>query len=251
MAAVCILAALVVIGGLVAVVSPDRSPERTAAPALATTTLPSTLPSTTAAPAPTPTSTTTTAPEASPTTAPPPSPGPPPSVLPTLATAEPHPGGYDRDQFRAWIDADDDCQDTRAEVLIAESQVPVQLSVDGCTVVAGQWIDPWSGEVDTQASALDVDHTVPLANAWRSGAYAWDAARREAFANDLTDPDALIAIPAGENRSKSDDGPEAWKPPDPTSWCRYAIVWARIKARWELTATAAEWEVLLARAGTC
>jgi hypothetical protein len=196
------------------------------------------------------------------TTAPP---TPPPSALGTssgaslpggithLEIAEPHVDGYDRALFGSgWDDVDHDCQDTRAEVLIIESQVPVAFSaVASCTVAIGQWVDPWSGVVSTGASALDVDHTVPLANAWRSGAWAWTPEQRVAYANDLADDAHLIAIPAGENRSKADDGPEAWRPLAASSWCAYARVWTAIKAKWNLTATPSEWSAILELAATC
>jgi hypothetical protein len=176
-----------------------------------------------------------------------------PGEIATLRIAEARPEGYIREAFGSgWTDADRDCQDTRAEVLIAESRVPVGFtSASGCTVATGEWVDPWSGTVSTSARALDVDHTVPLANAWRSGAWAWPAALRVAFANDLADADHLIAIPLGENRAKGDDGPEAWRPPLVSAWCAYAQVWASIKARWNLSATPAEWAALQEMATTC
>src|SRR4029078_11283676 len=63
-----------------------------------------------------------------------------------LVIAEPHLDGYDRDLFGGEGDADHDCQNTRAEVLIAESRVPVTFtSPASCTVATGQWVDPWSG----------------------------------------------------------------------------------------------------------
>ena len=171
----------------------------------------------------------------------------------TLAIADAHPEGYERDQFGAgWTDADGDCQDTRAEVLVLESRTVVTFTTPAsCTVAGGEWIDPWSGTVTTSARALDVDHTVPLANAWRSGAWAWTAAQRVAYANDLADAGHLIAIPLGENRSKGDDGPEGWRPPARASWCAYAQTWTSIKARWGLSATPAEWAALLEMAATC
>lgn len=171
----------------------------------------------------------------------------------TLRVAEAHPEGYAREQFGGdWTDADGDCQDTRAEVLIAESRRPVTFTTAaGCTVATGEWLDPWSGTVSTSARALDVHHTVPLANAWRSGAWAWTAEQRLGFANDLADAGHLIAIPLGENRGKGDDGPEAWRPPVTAAWCAYAQLWASIKARWDLSATPAEWAALQEMAATC
>lgn len=190
----------------------------------------------------------------------PPPPAPPPVPTTTLpggitrltvapVSAEP----YVRSSFGSgWSDVDRDCQDTRAEVLIAESTTPVTFtSARPCVVATGWWVDPWSGTTTGSASAFQVDHTVPLANAWRSGAWAWTPRQRIDFANDLSDPDHLVAMPGGQNASKGDRGPEAWRPPDPGSWCRYARVWTAIKARWGLTATEAEWTALLDLAATC
>ena len=105
--------------------------------------------------------------------------------------------------------------------------------------------------VTTFASALEVDHTVALANAWRSGAWSWTREQRFAFANDLTHNGHLIAIPSAENQSKADDGPDVWRPPLGTTWCAYARVWTAIKARWNLSATPAEWSAILEMASTC
>jgi hypothetical protein len=172
---------------------------------------------------------------------------------PLAVEAASHEDTYDRDvDFGGWIDGDHDCQNTRAEVLIATSRAPVTFTrASNCTVSTGLWVDPWSGITTTTARAFDIDHTVPLANAWRSGAWAWSEARRVAYANDLADAGHLIAIDASENREKGDDGPEAWRPPDVHSWCRYAITWDRIKARWHLSATTAEWTALVQMAATC
>jgi hypothetical protein len=120
-----------------------------------------------------------------------------------------------------------------------------------CTVATGQWIDPWSGAITTSARDLDIDHTVPLANAWRSGAWAWTPAQRVAYANDIADLPHLDAILLSENRSKGDDGPEQWRPPSPSAWCAYARAWTQIKARWQLSATPAEWDAVLELASAC
>ncbi|KLJ10931.1 hypothetical protein EMPG_13749, partial [Blastomyces silverae] len=59
---------------------------------------------------------------------------------------------------------------------------------------------------------VDIDHVVPLSNAWKSGAAGWTTARRREFANDLVNPQ-LIAVTDNVNQQKSDAGPEEWKPP--------------------------------------
>ncbi len=148
---------------------------------------------------------------------------------------------YDRSQWRLWTDADGDCQNTRQEVLIAESVVPVWFTnSQQCTVAGGRWIDPYSGTVVTTPSALDIDHMVPLANAYYSGAWTWGAARREAYANNLAYPDHLIAVTSSANRSKGDKGPDEWRPPRQADWCTYAIDWVTIKATWALSVTTSE-----------
>jgi hypothetical protein len=151
-----------------------------------------------------------------------------------------------------WIDADGDCQNTRAEVLIEESTIPVTFTTTSdCTVAAGGWVDPWSGVVATSGTEVQIDHDVPLAEAWRSGAWAWTSAQRLAYANDLTDEWALNALASAENDAKSDRDPASWKPPLQPKWCLYAQAWTSIKARYGLTADQAEWDALRAMAHTC
>jgi hypothetical protein len=103
----------------------------------------------------------------------------------------------------------------------------------------------------TVAHDFQIDHTVPLANAWRSGAWSWSHAQRVAYANDLTDADHLVPILASENESKGDGGPDQWKPPNHGAWCRYALDWDHIEAKWHLSATPAEWNAIVTMAATC
>jgi len=176
----------------------------------------------------------------------------PPPLL-SLAIGTPsHRDTYNRAaDFGGWIDVEG-CKNTRAVLLIRSSQAPVTFTRSSeCTVKTGRWTDPWSGVTRTVAHDFQIDHTVPLANAWRSGAWAWTHERRVAFANDLTDAGHLVPILASENASKSDSGPDEWKPADPRTWCRYALVWDRIKAKWNLIVTRAEWNALVAMAATC
>jgi hypothetical protein len=175
------------------------------------------------------------------------------SRLKPLPIAAPsHAESYDRGtDFGGWIDVDG-CKDTRGELLIRTSAVPVTFTGSGrCTVRTGRWTDPWSGVTATAARDFQIDHTVPLANAWRSGAWAWSRRQRVAYANDVIDPRHLVPIVASENESKRDRGPDEWKPPNRGAWCTYARVWDRIKVKWNLSATRAEWDALVAMAATC
>jgi hypothetical protein len=153
--------------------------------------------------------------------------------------------GYDRDKFRHWIDANDDCQDTRDEVLDAESV----SGVSGCDITTGEWSSYYDGEVWTDSSDVDIDHLVPLAEAWDSGARRWTAGTRTRYANDLRDPRPLVAVTDNVNQSKSDQDPAEWMPELGT--CRYVREWVAVKIRWRLTVNRPEKRALRNRADTC
>ena len=164
--------------------------------------------------------------------------------------------GYSRDKFPHWAsdaaaygwkEPDGSC-DVRDTALIRDGE---SVSVDGdCSITAGTWLDPYTGRTLTASSVVDIDHVVPLANAWRSGASsgAWSIADREAYAND---PEVLLSADAGANRAKGDKGPEAWKPPNRGYWCEYARRWVSIKSDWQLTVNPAEESSLRQMLGTC
>ncbi len=159
---------------------------------------------------------------------------------------------YDRDDWRHWTDDDSDCQDTRQEVLVAESASQMDFRDDRrCSVESGHWFDPYTGRVHRDPGGLDVDHLVPLANAHRSGGWAWSPQRKREFANSLGDPAHLIAVTAAANRAKGARGPEEWRPPRTSYWCAYATAWARVKRTWNLTATHAEALALREMLQTC
>ena len=159
---------------------------------------------------------------------------------------------YDRSLFQHWVDADSDGCDTRQEVLIAESTVPVQLADTGCTVTSGKWDSWYDGASWTAPSDVDIDHFVPLGEAWRSGADAWTADRRRAFANDFGLDMGLVAVTDNVNQSKGDRDPAAWMPPLAGVECRYASDWVVVKYRWDLSIDTAERDALAGLlAGSC
>ncbi|MEU0764802.1 HNH endonuclease family protein [Streptomyces microflavus] len=153
--------------------------------------------------------------------------------------------GYTRSSFKHWNSGDDksDGCNTRNEVLLAEAVVAPTVEA-GCKLTGGTWTSYYDGQQVTSAGALDIDHMVPLAEAWDSGASAWTAARREAYANDQGADVSLVAVTARSNRQKSDQDPADWMPPSPEAQCRYVGEWVATKLRWQLTADDRELEAL-------
>lgn len=159
---------------------------------------------------------------------------------------------YNREEWNSWIDEDQDCQNTRHEVLQLESFVTVLFSNDNmCYVRSGKWFDPYSGEYIYFASDLDIDHFVPLYNVHISGGWAWSEEKKTDFANNIGDPDMLIAVRNTTNREKSASSPDDWKPENQVYWCEYAYDWIRIKHEWNLSVTKAEWEALVSMIENC
>ena len=142
--------------------------------------------------------------------------------------------GYEREMFNHWIDADSDGCDTRREVLLDEAVIKPTIT-GSCDLIGGQWLSKYDGLVLTEASELDVDHVVSLAEAWDSGASKWDAPTREAFANDLQSSNSLIAVSASSNRSKSDSDTSEWSPSNRSGVCWLTSATVVTKHRWSLS----------------
>lgn len=166
----------------------------------------------------------------------------------TLVTADDHDFGYARTLFKHWIDADKDGCNTRYEVLIAEAIVKPKVGA-GCYLTGGKWKSSYDGKVFTNPTGLDIDHMVPLAEAWRSGAWAWTASQRMEFANDLDDSRTLLAVTASLNRSKGDRDVAQWLPPK--AQCTYISNWIAVKLRFDLTVDSIEAEFLRTKIVAC
>ncbi|WP_406419077.1 HNH endonuclease family protein [Streptomyces sp. NBC_00873] len=144
--------------------------------------------------------------------------------------------GYSRDKFPHWITQSGTCN-TREVVLKRDGTNVVQDSA--CAAVSGSWYSEYDGVTWKAASDLDIDHMVPLAEAWRSGASSWTTAQRQAFANDLTRPQ-LIAVTDNVNQSKSDQDPATWLPSRTAYQCTYVRAWVHVKHYYNLTVDSAE-----------
>lgn len=159
--------------------------------------------------------------------------------------------GYTRAGFPLWVDADHDGCDTREEVLIAESKTKPVLG-PRCRVISGKWLSWYDAKTWTNPSDVDIDHVVPLKEAWESGARSWTKATRTSYANDLTYSWSLDAVTDNVNSSKGARDPAQWLPPVATTHCTYATHWVAIKYRWRLTVDSTERAKLLSiLLGTC
>lgn len=172
------------------------------------------------------------------------------AAIKTLKIAPDIRDGYARSKFKHWSDLDKNGCNTRNDVIIMEAQVKPKID-KGCKIVkdTGKWYSAYDGVIVTTFSALDVDHMVPLAEAWDSGANKWDAAKREVYANDMGDPTSLIAVTAATNRSKSDQDPAEWLPAKDV--CTYIANWVHVKVRWSLTVDEKELKAIKDNTAKC
>ncbi|MFE6977206.1 HNH endonuclease family protein [Streptomyces sp. NPDC057682] len=155
--------------------------------------------------------------------------------------------GYTRAKFPHWVTQYGAC-DTREVVLERDGQDVVRD--DQCRAVSGSWYSEYDGKTIASASGIDIDHVVPLKEAWRSGASQWTTDQRKAFANDLAHSQ-LIAVSAGSNRQKGDKDPGRWKPSLESYWCTYSRAWISVKSLYDLTANEAEAAALVQMLDTC
>ena len=160
--------------------------------------------------------------------------------------------GYDRELFAWRADTDRNGCDTRNDILARDlTQTTVRLGTDRCVVLSGALVDPYTGEAVAfvrEESSVDIDHVVPLANAWQTGAAYWPPAKRVAFAND---PLNLLAVGAAANRQKSDGDAATWLPPDRSFRCAYVARQVAVKAKYELWVTRAEQEAIVRVLAEC
>ena len=171
------------------------------------------------------------------------------TALNTLKVADESRTGYVRTKFKHWVGVGNGC-DSRKAVIISEAIVKPTVE-KGCVIKGGEWLSIYDNAKVTEAGKLDVDHFVPLAEAWDSGASAWTPEKREMYANDQTDPRHLIAVTGASNRSKSDRDPSEWVPTNKSYICDYLTTWVSVKVRWSLTVDKLEKTTLETNLKTC
>jgi hypothetical protein len=170
-------------------------------------------------------------------------------LLDKLGVGSTYHSGYVRSKFTLWTNHPDGCN-TRYKVLIRDAVVRPTVE-SGCYLVGGKWTSPYDGLTTTDLSQIQIDHVVPLAVAWGSGAWRWTSATREAFANDLGTRYDLLAVSGTTNESKGDQGPDEWLPPRRSFDCRYMADYTAVLWRWNLHIDPNQKDFLTAHLAAC
>lgn len=161
--------------------------------------------------------------------------------------AESNSPAYDRALFNHWITISGTCN-TRETVLKRDG---TNVAVgSNCAATSGSWVSPYDNVATNLASDLDIDHVVPLKEAWVSGARNWSNATRQAFANDLVRPQ-LIAVTDELNAAKGDKDPAEWMVPLASYRCTYVRAWVHVKYYWGLSVDSAEKAALTSYLAAC
>lgn len=163
-------------------------------------------------------------------------------LLATLAVAD---GGdvpgFSGDLFAWNSDTDGNSCDTRDDVLRRDlTSVVLQAGTDGCVVLRGTLTSPYSGQqvdMDHESGTVEIDHLVPLEDAWRHGASGWSPEMRATFAND---PLNLVTVLADDVSLKAGAGAAEWLPTDDGYRCEYVARQVAVKKKYELTVSADE-----------
>ncbi|MFJ9346105.1 HNH endonuclease family protein [Streptomyces sp. NPDC101237] len=169
------------------------------------------------------------------------------TYLASLTVATENRTGYARDLFPTWDTISGTCN-TREWILKRDGSNVVTNSA--CTATSGTWYSPYDGATWSAASDVDIDHLVPLAEAWDSGASKWTTAQREAFANDVTRPQ-LLAVTDNVNQSKGDQDPATWMPSLTSYRCTYVRAWVQVKYYYKLSVDSAEKSALTGYLSGC
>ncbi len=164
--------------------------------------------------------------------------------------------GYTRAQFGpAWADVDRNGCDTRNDILKRDLTNEVfKEKTNGCTVLSGTLVDPFSGETINfvrgvaTSSEVQIDHSVALSNAWQTGALKLTPDQPKAFAND---PLNLMAVKGRLNSQKGDGDAATWLPPLKSYRCDYVSRQIAVKIKYKLWFTAPEKEAMIKILKTC
>ncbi|MBW4040875.1 MAG: HNH endonuclease [Acidobacteria bacterium] len=151
----------------------------------------------------------------------------------------------------AWLDADRNGCDTRDDILRRDL---TNVTGTRCTVSTGVLHDPYTrATIDfvrgaRTSAAVQIDHVVPLGDAWQTGAQGWTQAKRIALAND---PINLLAVDGPTNEQKGDSDAASWLPPNTGFRCSYVAHQVGVKHAYGLWVTGAEKAAMQRILGGC
>lgn len=156
---------------------------------------------------------------------------------------------YTRDDWGEWQQDQVGGCDMREAVLARSVTHPDAVwKGAGCKILSGEWLSPYDSVVLESPRQVQIDHIVPVHEAFQSGAKNWTAEQRRTFYNDT---DVSVPVSARSNQAKSDRDPAEWKPPNVDYWCAYATSWVNVKVRYGLTADEAEMGALREMLARC
>lgn len=147
--------------------------------------------------------------------------------------------GYSREEFYNGWPTVDGCS-LRQRILKREFGDTAIL--DGCNVIAGEFLEPYTGEYlkltsREEVSKLQIDHVVALSDAWQKGAQYLPKETRFEIA---TDPLNLLTVDGPANMQKSDGDAATWLPSNKKFRCQYVARQVSVKYKYGLWVTAAE-----------
>ncbi len=150
--------------------------------------------------------------------------------------------GYERTEFYNTWPTIDGCS-LRQRIIRREVGESAKLDADGCTVIGGEFDEPYTGqhlifyEKADFTRGIQIDHVVALSDAWQKGAQNLTPERRYELA---TDPLNLLAVDSNANQQKSDGDAATWLPKNKSFRCQYIARQISVKYNYNLWVTEAE-----------
>ena len=155
--------------------------------------------------------------------------------------------GYTREQFYDGWPKVDGCSLRQRIIKRDFGETAVMDSANPCNVIAGSYLEPYTGVWTTFAERseisknVQIDHIVALSDAWQKGAQNLDKDTRYLIA---TDPLNLVAADAAANMKKGDGDAATWLPANKAFRCQYVARQISVKYKYGLWVTQAEHDAI-------
>lgn len=140
-------------------------------------------------------------------------------------------------------------QITRNDLLKRDGQNIEFRSGSDCVIVSMTLHDPYTGKdiawKKQRATAVQIDHMVPLSYAWQMGAARWNEDKRKRLAND---PLNLLPVDGPTNSGKGDSG-RPLAAPSKAIRCSYSVRFAQVALEYELPVTDPDKDMMARQCG--